>query len=83
MNEITTENFFHDIYDIEWDLYELIDYLGNTTDWKQGKKPDGSDIMRLQKWYHYNGSFFSKNWRKRPERWKSCIYDPFLLDFQN
>jgi alkylated DNA repair dioxygenase AlkB len=57
-------------------------YLDSIKDWKIGKKSDGTQIKRLQKWYHINNKFFSEQWKKRPERWVSCDYDNFLLNLQ-
>lgn len=72
---------FSDIED--FDFVSIEKYLNDVDDWKTGTKACGSEIKRLQKWFHLDNNFFSEQWNKRPKRWISCRYDSFLLDLQS
>jgi len=60
---------------------EILSYVQNLSDWRGGTKADGSEINRKQKWHNVHGDYFTNTWRKRPPRWNSCEWDPFLESF--
>lgn len=57
-------------------------YFKKLKDWKRGKSSFGKDIPRLQKWHHRDGHYFSKNWKERHDRWRSCPYDDTLTHLE-
>ncbi len=58
-------------------------YLDSIKNWKKGTKSDGSEIKREQLWFDMQGRYFSNDWRNLDlDRWRSEVYDSFLLSLQ-
>lgn len=64
------------------DLEILETWLQNKS-FISGKCISGKEIPRKQLWYHNEGKYFCDTWKVKYDRWKSQIYDNFLLEFQN
>jgi len=67
----------------EFNYKEIRAYLDNIKKWKNGTKSDGSEIKRAQLWFDMQGRYFSNEWRNLDlDRWRSGVYDSFLLSLQ-
>ena len=65
--------------------YDLIyNFLKNMDDFKGGETSYGRKIPRLQKWYHTENLYFSKDWTtsKLYKRWVSHNYEKNLIQLQ-
>jgi len=65
--------------------YDLIyNFLQNMDDFKGGETSYGRTIPRLQKWYHTENLYFSKDWKTSNlyKRWISHNYERILIELQ-
>ena len=56
--------------------------LYSMDDWKEGKRNDGKNIDRKQKWYHMENKTFCDTWKIKHNRWNSHSYTPLLFKLQ-
>ena len=57
--------------------------LNNIEDFKDNKNWSEEKVIRLQKWYQINGSYFCPKWKVKYKRWVSHPYPDFLLQLQS
>ena len=61
---------------------EIFNWLNSMDDFKSGHIY-GQEISRLQKWYQSDKQYFSNEWIKEYDRWKSHDYCDQLLYYQS
>ena len=61
---------------------DIFTWLESMEDFKSGHIY-GQEISRLQKWYQSDNQYFSKEWIKEYDRWKSHDYCDTLLHYQS
>ena len=57
--------------------------LENMKDFKDNYNYNEDRIIRKQKWYHVDGSYFCPKWKYKYDRWNSHSYDDITLEIQN